>query len=197
MKNTKLYRNLKKIKFLRNIIVRLKHKTFSRNIQKNGLKVISLLSEAFREKEIGIALNYGTLLGIYRDKGLIKHDVDIDLILFKRKESLEKNIQVELARFIENYDHRIKSVFFFPKKGLFKLNVLNCMIDILIVNYDFNSNSYYFLSNQNIIISDFVKFEALPNKIYLIPDNVEEILEYHYGPKWSVPDKYAYEFRKK
>lgn len=197
LKKSKIYIKLKEFNFLRKNIVRIKHRIFSKNIQKNGLKAISLLNVVFKEKNLEIALNYGTLLGIYRDKKLIAHDVDIDLILIHREKSFKIDYLIELQSFIENYDYRIKSVVFFPEKGLYKLKVLNCMIDVLTVNYDNDLSNYIFFSNKTIFIPDFIKFEKSTKMSFLIPSNVEEILEYHYGSNWSIPDKFAYEFREK
>ena len=48
----------------------------------NGDYVLGKISEILNQNGYFFWLDYGTLLGIYRDGKLIKHDVDIDIAMF-------------------------------------------------------------------------------------------------------------------
>ncbi|WP_158740069.1 LicD family protein [Defluviitalea raffinosedens] len=68
-----LYKNLSVFK--RQVITRKKRKL----MQENGFEIISLIHKSFNEFRIMYFLDFGTLLGIIREKGFISHDLDIDI----------------------------------------------------------------------------------------------------------------------
>lgn len=60
-------------------INRVKFSIQSRRMRKNGLKMLTAANQVFDSMQVKAFLTYGTLLGAYRDKGLISYDPDIDL----------------------------------------------------------------------------------------------------------------------
>lgn len=65
-----------------------------RALQKHGDETIRILHDFFKKNNIEYYLDFGTLLGIIRENGFIKHDDDIDLTIrrsgIKPKEMLKK-----------------------------------------------------------------------------------------------------------
>ncbi len=66
----------------RNTILKYQHNKQRRLLHSSGKEVMQKLKEAFEELNIPYWLEYGTLLGAYRDKNFISNDLDIDLGLF-------------------------------------------------------------------------------------------------------------------
>ena len=198
IKNSRIYNNLKKIVFLRNLVVRLKHEIFSLRIHRNGLKAINLLSKTFTEIGLNLSLNYGSLLGIYRNGALIKHDPDVDLILFKmNSQDLDINFN-HIKKVLSESKSIKKSLLIFPERGLITCKVFKCLIDIKVGNYDKNLNKYYFRKNTySIWIDAFKQINLNDGSKIWIPTNSENLLERYYGKGWRIPDKSPYEFRKK
>lgn len=62
----------------KNYLAKKRNKYF----QKNALRVLSIFDKALQEDGIFYTLAFGTLLGAIREKGFIKHDVDIDVFMW-------------------------------------------------------------------------------------------------------------------
>ena len=60
-----------------------------RRLQKYGIEVLQDITRIFEDNNILYCLDWGTLLGIIRENGFIKHDDDIDITV------LDKNITPE------------------------------------------------------------------------------------------------------
>ncbi len=66
----------------RQTVLKYRHRKQRKLLHSVGKTAMQKLNEAFEELKIPYWLTYGTLLGAYRDKGFISHDLDIDLGLF-------------------------------------------------------------------------------------------------------------------
>jgi len=69
----------------------LKWKQYRRNkvFLENAEEALSRLDDTMNALQVSYWLEYGTLLGAYRDKAFLKHDIDIDIGLFLDDYSLE------------------------------------------------------------------------------------------------------------
>jgi hypothetical protein len=157
-----------------------------RLIKRYGFEVLKLVDETAREHNIPYYVAFGTLLGIIREGGFIKHDRDMDLTVLPSDSSLlpfikgliSKGFVFELAYLIDNerfYEFRVRykeiSIdFFLPQE---------------------NGSFLVFFISQNIITYPKPSIDRLPVKYFSIniPSNINDHLEWCYGENWKVPDK--------
>lgn len=86
----KIYRNYKSKKYIK------RAKVVNEAFKKEAVHVLKLYSDAMINNNIKFWIDYGTLLGYYREKDFIKHDFDLDTGAWyddheRIKEVLEKN----------------------------------------------------------------------------------------------------------
>lgn len=203
---TILKRNLKR--FIPNSLIRLSQKYYlnkqRKKFRRNCKELLELTDALLRKEEITYWLNYGTLLGAYRDKDFIAHDYDLDIGLYwsdyKKVKELMLNAGMSLkfeARFA-NWDNPECVEYRFEYKGVF--------IDLNF--YKINGNiatTYDFITIDGV---DSVIGEKLPvltesidnpfyglkefnflGKKYNIPENIEEYLVANYGENFMTPVK--------
>ena len=144
--------------------------------------------------------DFGSLLGIIRENGLLKHDLDIDTGVLGRP-NLYRYVTMMMERAgyelwreyiigdkvveqsyhykdtkvdVNYYEYRAKGVntwlFYRDPSRKYYNNVRN------IVRMDYN------------LIKDIKKIDVQGYNIF-IPDNAEKLLEEKYGKNWAVPDK--------
>ena len=65
----------------------LHHKKRNDKMQSYGLETLKLLSNTLHKEKINYWLDFGTLLGIVRDKDIIQHDTDIDIAILAEEYS--------------------------------------------------------------------------------------------------------------
>ena len=113
-----------------------KYKSYQRNqlFLKNTSEIMFIIDKVFKELNIQYWLEYGTLLGAIREKGLIKHDYDIDLGLF-----------------LEDYSEDIQTIF--EKYGLRKIKSFS------IDNGKYGLEETYLYKGVNIDLFYFTKKE--------------------------------------
>ena len=63
----------------KNLITQKRNKAF----RKNALKVLKEFNEVMERENLFYTLAFGTMLGAIREKGFIKHDLDIDVFMWK------------------------------------------------------------------------------------------------------------------
>jgi len=142
------------------------------------------------EFKIDVFIAYGTLLGAIRNKKLISHDDDIDLIYISNKSS-RKEIFLErerIAKFLENKNYRV-----WRHSGNFhvrKQNEASSALDIFpswVVN---NKWSVYPFIIESIDIKEILPIKQVELEGYLLPslNNTELFLKSIYGDKWRIPD---------
>jgi phosphorylcholine metabolism protein LicD len=120
-------------KIYRNTILKYLHYKQNKNFNKNAKYVMHKIDEVFKELGIQYWLEYGTLLGAYREGAFIRHDLDIDLGLF-----------------LDDYSEEIDKVF---KKHGFKLKRT-----ILVDDGKYGREDTYKLLNISIDLFYFTKY---------------------------------------
>lgn len=208
--------NRKKRRELRyNINLRYKneiHQVFLEKSPKALLKLSELINNY--DKPIKVWLEFGTLLGYYRENGIISHDEDIDFgieesenvhdficYLNRNGFKLSKMYTIKsqenscLEDFIAEYNVKFEQYvsidfFVFKTKNSKKYS------------YHFDEpidkiKPYKFIVNQ-IEMSDFGLIEGnfLGGKFFT-PDNIEKHLSSIYGRDFMTPKKYSYQDRDK
>lgn len=159
--------------------------------KKNMLDV----KESFDKYNLKSWLIFGTLLGVYRDNDLIKHDFDVDFGIFD-----DDNIN----KLFDITDDLLK-------KGITPLRIdkSNNKEDIISYGRNFEYVDIYFFKKiynkfyfRDLAIIDSHYFETF-NKIkfidkeFLIPSDTENLLEDIYGSDWRIPIKGKSAFWKK
>ena len=177
------------------------------SFRNNGLKVIEEFDKALGEQSIPYVLFFGSLLGAIREKGFIKHDLDLDVAIWNEdysiliRQSLEKagfrlskSIIVDEGQFAreETYEKDGIGIDIFYLYSYSETESYVCCFrnypDCLNFEHSINkygglySVQYYFPLEKKITR---VIFE---NKIYLpIPVNAHEIMRCIYGETYMIP----------
>lgn len=134
-------------------------------------------------------LIYGTALGAYRDKNFIFHDYDIDLGIYKKDTTILQKVLDEL---VQNYDYRV-----------YKISELEESVGIVKdhtpIEFGIYSkiNRYYTFDSQKVnrIKATFLEnleYITFLDESFLIPNNIEEYLDFQYGKDWRVEIKDFY-----
>ena len=196
-----LLKNLFLSKIYENKLLRKEEKEYISKVNtfnKNGSTVIQEFLEICNSLNIKCWLVYGTLLGYVREHGLIKHDYDFDLGIWKEdysnklKNTLKENGFELIHQFYGiNYDAFEQT---YEKKGV--------SIDIF---YSYKNEQMvwthvFHRENNDILPNDTWRVRKLPypnkglteinffNKKTFIPSNYEEYLALTYGDGWKIPD---------
>jgi len=172
-----------------------------RRLQKYGETILSMVQKAFAgNSKIVYHTDYGTLLGIVREKGFIRHDDDIDFSVYcgtiSPKELHDAMIAAGFS-FLRGfrYDGVVTELAFSYK---------NVSVDFFYVftldggNYSQVYNAFrsdedcdraYFaerLSKPHLTGIEKINFK---DTVVNIPKNAEDFLRYSYGSGWAVPVK--------
>lgn len=188
----------------RNTINKIKEKKQQKLLKEVGKDTLENIDKAFKDLGIDWFLTYGTLLGAYRDKDFIGHDVDIDIGVFF--EDYSKNIEVVLKKYG------------FRKKHQFEVDYGKFALE---ETYDYKGigiDIFYFKKHQDILTGyDFIHapnmswdttikkyggllvrelefpYEGLDKinflkRVYPIPKNPKKHLASHYGENFMQKD---------
>jgi hypothetical protein len=169
--------------------------TINSNIAIENLLDLTAILKKYAQKHY---IAYGTLLGFYREKNFIKHDVDTDLIIFSFKNFLKilntdefKRSKFKLGRVQNGY---LSTVF---RNGEF--------IDLYFFEPINFLSEPYFGVNSNQVPESWKKTFKIKSK-YLYPssfisvfgnkfetvNSIENYLQELYGPDWRKPLKENY-----
>lgn len=174
-----------------------------KELKKNGSKVLVELEEILCSNGIRHFFDFGTLLGIVRDNGIISGDGDIDIGVIidstedkKKIESLLNNKNIEKVRQfdIENYGVAEES-YFYKKKVRFDLHYYYgyederfCFLFYKLPGREYSSPKTFDsvkVQVHNLTISE---YEFNSKKISL-PKNPKNIIVQKYGVNWRIPDR--------
>ena len=177
---------------------KLSNGTYKQNPVKNKLMLSGLgfITSTLESKLKSYWIGSGTLLGWYRDCGIIPFTEDIDLAM--RIENSDDDL---LKTFLGNPIARIQVIFAFPNDSYeFHLVDKNFRYDIFFV-YTLNSTYQYYGYHMNNIkykqllphFGELCSAELLDIKV-IVPCDVFNYLNYMYGPyeAWKVPQKKNY-----
>jgi phosphorylcholine metabolism protein LicD len=109
----------------------------SRFVKKYGVEAIGILNEVFEKRGSFFWLEFGTLLGAYRDKAFISNDFDIDLGVLA-----EKRIE-DLDKILEPLGFKRTRKIYIKEKGITEETFVYKKLHIDIM--------YFYPENQNII----------------------------------------------
>lgn len=172
-----------------------------RLLQKHGYGFLEKIDRICTENSIKYFCDWGTLLGIVRDNGFIKHDDDIDLTVYQTSEDPRRVLKVfidagfemihalkrgdELVEFSLEYKGLSVDFFFFEKcneAGRVRMSDVYFNPEVKYPNSAMNSVRYWkFPDNLEAVDHDF-------NGVHcMIPKNCEEVLAWEYGATWRTP----------
>lgn len=172
------------------------------------LELLFLVDDILKQAKIPYWLNYGTLLGVYRDNDFIPHDYDIDAGLMMEYHEKVKSLllangfnQVFEAHMGGSWDNPDIVEYRFEHKGAcIDFNYYTTKGDGKVNTYDFVSikdidYSAKMGERQPILVegvtsplSGLREIEFKGRK-FSIPSNTEDYLIANYGPSWRVPVK--------
>lgn len=175
--------------------------------KKNALIALRKFDECLTNNGFEYTLAFGTLLGAIRDKGIIKHDLDIDTIVWadqdssKLKECLESNGFILTRSFLieegklgkeETYEYMSAPIDIFYMYPPIQKHPYCCAFKpvpgyptpkiSMIETGTVLARRLEFPLSKKIIRTSFEDM-LLP-----IPENATEILEYIYGSHYMIPD---------
>jgi hypothetical protein len=158
-----------------------------RLIKKYGFEVLKLVDETAQEHNIPYYVDFGTLLGIIREGGFIKHDNDMDFTILPSNSSLLPFIKGLLSKnFVIEFAYLMDDKRFYE----FRVRYKETPIDFYLPQE--NENFLIFRGPQDIVKYPKPSIDRLPVKHFSIniPSNINNHLEWCYGDNWKVPDKH-------
>jgi hypothetical protein len=155
-------------------------------IKKYGFEILRLVDAIAQEHKIPYNLDYGTLLGIIREGGFIKHDRDMDFTILPSDLSLA-SFTKELIKhgFVFESAYLIDGARFYEFRVRYKEVSIDFYLPIKYENY------YKFIMSGFEVIHPQYTLERLPVQDFFvnIPSDVIEHLKWCYGDSWNIPDK--------
>lgn len=194
-------------------ILKFKHFVFNyyfrnKRFKKNGEVVLLEAKKALDTIDLRFWLDFGTLLGVYRDGKLLSKDLDIDLGVFLKDYSpkIEEAMQRQGFKLISEYEIDNKEYGFEQTYEL-----MGVTVDLFYYSYDNDKMwSHLFVNYPNLTNEEsvFIKGGLLPieqyfpkcnfteikflNNLFVIPKNSDEYLSFHYGEDYKIPRKWNY-----
>ena len=144
----------------------------------------------FNKNDIDYWVDFGTLLGITRDKDIIWGDNDVDICIVDNRETHHR------MKFVKN--SLLKKGYNFKKMDWSAYRVYSCGLftDIYINEYDIKTHTYLGATGNNSNIS--ASFIGTPANIYWektkvnvkVPENIHDTLVWRYGEDYNIPKPY-------
>ncbi len=154
------------------------YKEIDVNIATENLMVFKTVCEKYDFKFL---LMFGTLLGLYRDGGLIPYDSDVDVVVTENRISQLPYVLKKLAT-------KGFKVVRYEKNGLVSVMKDGVYIDIYIFNkFDSSYNLNFWtlheidFTNPSTVCLNGVEFKTV--------NDIEKMLRKLYGPTWKTPIK--------
>lgn len=193
-------RNIRKaVVFVRN---GWRHHRKCRRLRVFGPKILKELHECLGVNRVKYFADYGTMLGIVRDRGFIKHDIDIDIGVLGDEFSAEDILRLIKGKgfvFYRAFEHEG----LVPEMTVIKYGIhVDFFFHFVDGIYQWSEN---YVNHPDAIrrgrpndmkiarrqyrplIKGF-KYESLFGASVPVPLNAEEILAAHYGKDWKIPD---------
>lgn len=191
----------------RNTFTKFLIKYRNRKFRKNAINVLKQFDECMNKNNYPYCLIFGSLLGAVREKGFIKHDLDLDTAMWiddytpQIKEELKKcGFKLEHEFVVEDgklgreetYEKDGVSIDIFYFYDAIDEYPYCCSFDALpsFPNMDISMKKQGKVLASRVIIpfnrNNYVRlpFESL---VLPCPDNADEILRYRYGNDYMVP----------
>lgn len=170
-------------------------------LQKNGYDISTRINEILEKSNISYFFTYGTLLGLIRDNGFIKHDNDLDIGILKTDDFswdelsslLSKSGLAKLHEFgidgkvtEQTYTYKGTGIDFF----LYEYEGDKMISYVYFKKEDFEYKNDYERSVSKMISSQITDFKYVVNNgvRFRIPENAEEYLQDIYSETWRIPN---------
>lgn len=172
-----------------------------RRLRRHGVDTLRKVHAILTECGVDYYADWGTLLGIIREGGFIRHDDDIDLTIVDSKTNPQALLNALLNKGFE-FIHALKredrilefsvswkklSVDFFfriPVECPGKVGIADVYYDPIIKYETPDQNSYKIWLFDESIKTKIITFKGIEVRI---PGKPEEMLEFEYGPEWRSP----------
>ena len=173
-----------------------------KELKKNGSNILCEIEDILNSCEINHFFDFGTLLGIVRENGIIPGDGDIDVGVFIDSEDDKKRIEklvnnknvVKVRQFVIDKYGIAEESYFYKNKVRFDLHYYygKGTERFCFLFYRLPENTY---SNTTEFDSVKVKLHGLTvapfnfdSKQISLPKNPEDIIVQKYGVNWRTPD---------
>ncbi len=187
------------------ILKEVRLKNDAHKLKKYGHHLLRALFDAALENNIPVWLEFGTLLGAYREKSFIKHDFDIDCGMYANDYSLAFEDNLLSKGFI-----KIRSFYMKDLKTNSEIltevtfDYYGLLVDVFLYRidgeerYSYGYRNYDDLSSSmktyKVIMFYYPKikgFSTLPidDHFYPVPANTVEMLKCYYGDEYMMPIK--------
>ena len=187
----------------------LRFLNYNRNkaFKEHGIQVLKEFDELMRNNNIHYTVFAGTLLGAIREGGLLKHDLDLDTMMFNEDYSLNTQKLLEKAGFKLLHKFEVEGGNLGREETYIKNNVT---IDIYYVYQDemfptyqcdfwaeegaysmqdsMNKYGYVKVRRLEFPVSHHVRRVPFESIAVNVPENAEEWLSYRYGKNYMTPD---------
>lgn len=197
LKKTKLYawyhqKHIKRIKELEAIR--------SKFFLEEGEDLLKRFTLAMNEAKIPFWLEFGSLLGFYRENDFIKHDCDIDFGAYlKDREAIRTTLEkagFKLILFFESSDGGVEECYKYKHTSFdifyFREDAETLYCNTFIGKYPYIINRFihskkYLVKRIDIPKQPFVKAIFKGSEVY-VPENCVKHLEMHYGKTFMTPN---------
>jgi hypothetical protein len=173
-------------------------------LHKNGKEALLQLKLLFKELGIDWFLVYGTLLGAYRDKDFISHDIDIDIGVFfddysqKIEQAMVKNGFIRRHQFLVDHgDFAIEETYEYKGVGIdifyFKVDQER-LIGYGFINEEGLSWDKTIQKYNGLLVREITyPYEGLESikfleEVFMVPKNPKKHLASHYGKNFMIKD---------
>ena len=171
------------------------------NISQNGIPILEeTLNILNNIPDVKAFADFGTLLGLIREKALLKHDLDIDTAVLG-KPNLYKYVTMIMQnhgyRLYREYriDDKVVEQSYFYKEARVDINYyeyrgkgINTWLFYRDPKKKYKNNTRNIVRMDYSMVNEIKKIKIQGRDLY-IPDNYEKLLEEKYGENWRVPDK--------
>lgn len=175
-----------------------KLKKMNENFLNHAGDLLGVFKNCLDKNGLQFWLTAGTLLGAYREKRLLTHDLDLDVAMFEKDMAKVKEVLLAEGFTLEHeygiVDEGVTEMAFSYKEvkiDIFFTKKINNKFANYIFYKDIPSEREddYRVVEMFLPETDFIEYDFLGAK-YLIPAKTVEYLSANYGPSFMTPNKY-------